>query len=607
MTRVSRNVLLPVLAVPALLAQGPATPQILTCPPPSITASGVTNDPNEPFSYEHLHVTAGMPLQGNRRAVKFAPVLLPVLGNVASFQTAVVVDNPNGASPLTVDITLRLADGTVASTIPAVTIAPNGHFTMPVSPSVVTTPIGMVQVQVTPTSVVRDFVGATIYRADQGIDPLTLYTGNPVVAPLPRPMASMQPLQELQPAATRATFGPIPVRLGAGIDSLNGLVAFINLVNPSRVTSTLQVTLRSQSQPPLTSLYTLPPQGSATIYDPWFFAARNYVTNAADEDIVIEVVSAAGVPFLGEALLFDFFASAAIAEPGHPGHLGELFGRARMSSMMLAYTPTNVLVNPELTDRPVAPQFPALIDSTMGLTNVEVTEAGPVTVDYFGPTGALLGSDTIVSLPRWQSLLIGRGQPASPGFPTNVRRCSVEVRACGGGVIGWANRADETDPLGGLEMWGELLHGAGGREHASGWLVNGVRTKMAPLVLHDVAMQLPSYITFANHSVGNIGAHAFAFYDPNGAWTGSQRFAGIRFRADSFSYLEAMIVNPSPVGGPQLIHARDQHHGLIGQAAGVIAGIQTIGGELGVHLPFVFEFAGYPGPGDIRQPPWMNP
>lgn len=607
-------------------AQGPLEP----CDPPTLIPTGVHSDPGEVFTGEHYEITAGMSLQGNRHSVKYAPVLVPwnqlgnptdPNGNVADFQTVFIINNPDPQNPLTVDVDFFNADGTPSSSLQDLVIAPNGHLQREVGPSELDGPNGMIRVQVDSKSLVPDFVGATTYFAGQVVNPLDF---TQPLNQLGRQMSSMQPLQELQSQPGNAVyFGPIPVRLRSGIDSLNGLVSFCNLCNPSKTADQIAITVISPLAPPATTFYPLPANGTISVYDAWGYAANAFPTLVQDHDIVLQIKSLRGLPILGEAVMMDMFGGDASGTQGSGGsgsgsgggaaapaggggaegvELGTLFDRARMSTMMLGYSPNNYLVNPEIIDSSFGPAQP--MQTTMGVTNVNNVDVGPVTVDYFDNIGVFLGSDTIASLPQFASFVVGAGLYQTPNFPTaGVFKGSAHIRACNGNVIGWANRASENSfgspHVDAPKMYGELLHRAGGVEHAVGWRQGTLRTKIAPLVLHDLQNVLPSYVTYANHRSSNCNANAYTFYDPAGSATGFAAFAGLPIRTTSFSYLETLIT----VGAPGSFSDMHHHSGFIQTRTKSIEGIQTIGGRIDFFLRFEAGLPVYPGPGDQ---PWFS-
>ena len=610
-----------------LCAQGPTGPAE-PCEPPALIPTGVHSDPGELFAQEHYQVTAGMSLQGNRQKVKYAPVMVPwnqladpmdPNGNIADFQTVYIINNPDPNLPLTVDVDFFNADGTLSASVPDLVIAPNGHYQREVGEAELYGPYGMIRVQVDDASLAPYFVGATSYFATQVVDPLDLEAP---LHRLGRPMSSMQPLQQLQSQPDNTvSFGPVPVRHRSGIDSLNGLLSFYNLCNPSKKDDLIAVTVSSPIAAPVTSFYALPANGTISVFDAWNYAVSNYPTLMQDHDIVVEFESIKGMPILGEAILLDVYGGSAsgtvgsggsgsgsgtgsggAAAPGGGGGpegvmLGTLFERARMSTMMLGYSPTSYLVNPELTDGSFADPSP--MQTTMGVTNVSGVDVGPVTVDYFDNLGALIASDTIASLPPLGSFVIGSGLFQTPNYPsTGVFKGSAHIRACNGNIIGWANRASENrwdSPHDDApKMYGELLHRAGGAEHKIGWIQNTLRTKVAPLVLHDLVNVLPSYVTYANHRVSNTNAHAFSFFDYAGNATGFAAYVGLPIRTTSFSYLESLIT----VAAPGMFSDMHHHAGLIQNRTGSIEGIQTIGGRIDFFLRFEGGLPNYPGPGD---------
>ena len=605
------------------LAQG------VPCPGAELVPTGQHDDPAEPFQPEHYEVTAGMPLQGNRASVKYAPVMVPwnqldnpddPNGNVADFQTVFVVDNPDANVQLIVDVDFFNADGTLASTLQDLTLEPRGHLQREVGPDDLYGPNGMIRVTVDPASPAEDFVGATIYFAGQVIDPLEpLGSGS---YRFDRAMSSMQPLQQYQTQLGEDTqFGPIPVRLLTGIDSTNGLFAFQNICNPSATATTLTVTLQGAIGGPVTTTYPLAANGTVTVLDAWNYAASVYPTLTQDHDVVVTFQSSNGQPVLGENIFIDLRGGDAgdtVDNGGSQGsgaggggaagggggsalvneaELGTFLGRVRMSSMMLGYTPKARLISPEFTDTTF--DAPAPIQSTLGVCNVDAQPTGDVVVEYFDNLGAWLGTDVIPSLPQYGTALIGVGLAQTPNFPVvPTFKGSVRVRACSGQIIGWANRASENP--GNLQvadapkMWGELLHRAGGWEHRVGWIEGTTRNKIAPLVLHDLQNVIPSYVAIANHRSSNTDAYAYTFFDRLGAATGFAAYAGLPSRTTPFTYLEPLIMFPSTGSFSDIHH----HMGLVSNRTKSVEGIQTIGGRIDFYLRFEGGLPYYPGPGD---------
>lgn len=583
-----------------------------------VVPTGVHQDPAELFDAQHYLTTAGMPLQGNLASTKYAPIMVPwnqltstpsPNGNVADFQTVYIINNPDSTLPLMVDVAFFEANGTLAGGH-SHTIMPKGHIQRRVDIGDLSGPQGMIQVKVDNDSPSREFVGATTYWATQVINPLMpAGSGTTRIA---LGMSSMQPLQEYQSNVSETVrFGPIPVRLLSGIDSVNGLLAFQNVCNPTTVVNNITVTVRGGLSGPVSNNYTINPNGTLSLFDTWNYAVSAFPTLTQDHDIVVEIKSTSGIPVLGENIFLDLFegnAAAPVSSGGSAGGAGAgegqegvpqgtFLARARMSSMMLGYTPKSTLINPELTDSTYTGV--ALMQSTMGICNVDSGDAGPIAIEYFDNLGFPLGIDTITNLPQFSSAVIGPGLYQSPNFPSNVSgvfKGSVRISASNGPIIGWANRASENenfsdDP----KMWGELLHRAGGVEHATGWLAGGVRNKIAPLVLNKFGDVLPSYIAFANHRSSNTDAYAMQFHDLAGFKTGSAIYAGLPWRTTCFSYLEQLITLPVSVFSQTNNH---HHNALVSTRTKSVEGIQTIGGRIQFYLHFDGEVPIYPGPGD---------
>jgi hypothetical protein len=610
-------------SIAASLFSAAVLAQAVPCPSAEKIPTGIHQDPAEVFDDQHYMTTAGMSLQGNLASVKYAPVMVPYNqqlnpmdpdGNVADFQTVYIIDNPDTTLPLLVDVDFFEANGTPAGGL-GVMVPPNGHIQRRVGLGDLNGPRGMIRVKVNPASLVQEFVGATTYWATQVISPFAPPGSG--TTRLGLGMSSMQPLQEYQSEVSEIVrFGPIPVRLLSGIDSLNGLFAFQNVCNPTSQDNNITVTIRGGLSGTISNSYTIKPNGTRTLFDAWNYAASVYPTLTQDHDVVVEIKSTSGLPVLGENIFLDLFEGRASGGSGGgtgplPGQgqegvqLGQFLGRARMSSMMLGYTPKSRLINPELTDRTYAETTP--IQSTMGICNVNPGDAGPIAIEYFDNLGVSLGMDTIASLPQFASVVIGPGLNLSPNFPSSaagVFKGSVRIRACGGTIIGWANRASEralgSPHADAPKMWGELLHRAGGAEHAVGWLAGGVRNKIAPLVLNRVNETLPSYIAFANHRSSNTNAYAMQFFDTAGMPTATTPsvYAGLPWRTTCFSYLENLITVDPSIGSPTNLY---HHHALVSVRTQSIEGIQTIGGRIELSLNFIGEYPYYPGPGDVLR------
>lgn len=584
MSRFPRLIVIPLLCVVATSTVAQSPVRVLPAPAPTCLTypvpSGVSDVPPSVFlPAEHQRVWASTHLQGQRAGIKYGPVLWSLNGGlVADFVTYVIVNNPDPANSLQIELSYFDPAGNLLVTNTPATIAPNGHHVEPAM-AVSGPTFGMVRVRVTANSVVRRFVGATFHHANLMVNPLA--SDLPFVTdPLPdraQGLNSLQQLQIAQRGATRAHLGPIPLRTSIGIDSVNRLFPLLLVCNPH---PTLQQSMNVVVSDPTGATVTspgvqIPPMGTYVNFDGWLAAIDVVNGVAAEREIIISCVSNVSLPILGEGLIFDPYGGATVG------------GRLRMSSTMLQHTPQRSLVNPEVTTSG-APATVAF-DTTMSIGNVASGNAGPVIIEYFSAGGAIIGSDTIGSLPLLSSVVVGPGLPASPNFPTGVFGAWARVTACGGGIIGWSNRADE----GGIanqtflkKMYGETLHGSSGNEPARGFVIGGLRRKIAPLAFDQFAVPIdPGYIAMMTVTPGNIGVYAYSFFDQFGTLTGFAPFVGLRALNASFTYEDPIITLDA-----------FRHHGAVDITTGAIKGICTIGGDVQQY----FETGGgtYKGPGD---------
>lgn len=565
----------------AIIAQGPMpavpvpVPTCLAYPVPS----GTSDVPASSFfAEEHERVWASTHLQGQQAGVKYAPVLWSLDGGlVGDFISYVIVNNPDPSNGLQVEISYFDPAGNLLSTSTPATIAPDGHYVQPAF-AVAGPTFGMVRVRVTPTSVVRRFVGATFHHANLMVNPLD--SSLPFVTdPLPDRAQGLNSLQQLQipQRNTRAHLGPIPLRTSIGIDSVNRIFPLLLVCNPHpTLQQTMNVVVSDSTGSTVTSPgVQIPPMGTYVNFDGWLAAIAVVNGTAPERDIIVSCVSNVGLPILGEGLIFDPYGGATLG------------ARLRMTSTMLQHTPTKTLVNPEVTTTP--PIGTVQFDTTMSIANVATSDAGPVVIEYFNSTGGIIGSDTIASLPLLSSVVAGRGQPATPNYPNGVFGAWARITACGGGIIGWTNRADEgsiTNQTFLKKMYGETLHGSTGAEPGPGFILNGSRRKIAPLAFDQVAIGIdPGYIAMMTDTPGNIGIYSYSFFDAFGTPTGLASFTGLRALNASFTYEDPIITLDA-----------FRHHGAVDITSGRIKGVCTIGGDVTQY----FETGGgtYKGPGD---------
>ena len=601
------------LGAGALGLLGPVTPAASqptqVCPAPIfVQPTGITRRPadNLVLQQEYGGMHSSTHLQGEPATRKLAAGYWepdvdpndPVTATLQTFHTFVTVVNPNAAG-LNVEIRYRDRAGNLLATNSAFLNA-EGQWNEPATPLGFGDGFGSIEVvSVAPTQDLP-FVASTLHHTFQIFnigDPLQAQPG----------MTSMQQMQIQQDDRTAVFWGPIPltnVLTAPRADILQGLTALWWLINPTDQPNQVVIILRSENGLSSTNIVTIPPNGSLLDRTFWDIFLQFYLnpTFNFDDDFQIIALSASGLPLIGEGQMIDIFGPS--LAPGM---------KFRWASTIMPNEGAQRLVNPEFVSAPNA----AGTDTYMGLMNVDGAsqDIGPVNIRYRNRNGVTVATDTIAAFPGTRMARIGPGQPDSPNYPAGVFSGSVEITSCKPGLAGWTMRVnDDFNQRGDLaKVWGDVLDGGNGLEPGAGFPVTIAGTdlirKVATLDIVEpddpftpfVFEQWPSYTTFLNESITNIGPYFYRFHDTQGNDISNyvpQPFAGLRFRDTSFSYEDGvnfLVVPPMPM----ITSGRTDH------SAGFIRGIDAIGGNVR-DIPWEeFYFPEPPvwnGPGDVVPP-----
>jgi len=539
------------------------------------TPSGVLDRPADSFNagdYYWMHSSTH--LQGKRAIRKYAPGLFYQATTTSffnDFRSALIVNNPSPTNILQFQIFYYDTSGTLLTpTPPVITLGPEGTHTEQATPLLGAVPVGLGSASIISVNG-EPFVGATIHHAYQAgtyIDPDFLTPG----------MASMQQLQVKQQNKTQLFWGPLPAANTSSLDFLNGIAPFFWVHNPNNVPNTVTIAINSVGGfvlGPFT--VTIPANASHFDLNLWNFLLGIYLGPGFpfSDDFYITVSSQDGLPIIGEGTLTDFFTD------GSPWNLNA--GPLRMGSMMIPNSKACYLVNPELTVEPSGPP----VDTIMGVW-YPAAAGDPnnnLTAEYRDRNGVLLATDTI-TLPPNGTWRLGPGLASSPNYPTGPLFAGwARIRATRPGIVGWTMREIGDDPN--LQhfhkVYGEVLQGANGQEPGAGFgvVVGGQnRTrKVSPILRTWAGFYWPSYTTFVNGSVANIGNYEFRFYDLPGAQTGIGAFQGLPWGATSFTYEDPLMSVFFPITGS----------GRVDHSSGVIQGIDAIGDPLvewNIGFPF---------------------
>ncbi|MEM9411129.1 MAG: hypothetical protein AAGA30_08455, partial [Planctomycetota bacterium] len=585
------------------------TPTILNaqnCLPPYPIPTGTTSRPMELFDLaEYFPADGSVPLQGNRQKIKYAPVMYSATGGgLGNFQTVLIVNNPDNFGTLVVDYTIYESTNGGFVDSQTLTIPANGKEQVNLFALDGSGPYGLVCVSVAADSEVPDFVGCTVYTANEIANPfesaLATVTADDA-------MVSVQPLQELQRFQAPLNLGPFPASLDAHLDVINGIFGLVNVINPTR--GTLDLTLITSSEAGVQDVtnITLGPNEGTQYFGAWLRARAVYRSGLPAENITVTIRESNNLPFIAEGLIFDLISESDIAGAGGSGSpltgmpmpwtgvlvgdrdpqpLGHpkdaVGGRARMTSFMPGYSSNESLFCPELT------QVSSVgMGTHIAMVNVATEAATNVIAEYFDMDGALLGSDNIGSVPRGGSIQIGLGCPDSPNFPDNVFRGFARIHRCSGKLIGYSNRANEDD-FSAKKMYGESLIGTGRNEHSRGWREGGFRNIIAPLVFQNDPknpVTLSNYVAFANTIPGNTGTYQIEAYEDFGTPDGLITFAGLRAFNTSGTYFDSFVSGFNFFADSAVIRTQNSF----------VRGINVIGDGGRRLTP---EVPVYPGPGD---------
>ncbi len=510
-------------------------------------STGVTARPADGYLVphpDHRFLHSGTNLQGQPAYEKFAAGLFwfpPAPAELASFQSAVVVTNPNPgiSANVTVDFFDRLGNPVGSSFFTLAAEASKVVIAQPLLTGPTATPgLGAARV----TSSGAPIVGETVHHANT-VD-LSGFGGPPLGDSEAHNMGlnSLQQLQMAQAGKNSLWYGPMPFSATAPLDFLSGNAPMLWIVNPNPTPATITLAFTSRLGVVLPSItVTVPAFGSHLDLTLWNLFLPSYLSGVATDDD-FRVVVAATQPIVGDALMVDLFGGSSLS----PGK------RFRMGSAMMANTPAISLVNADLTFETASPG----IETMVGLFNPTTTNVGPVQVNYFDRDGASLGTDTFASFPRGALARIGPGLPSSPNYPAApVFAGWMEIQACKAGLVGWTMRQGGEFAAGSApkKTWGEELTGANGTEPGLGFAVSVLGQsfvrKVSPLVHVDpLATMLPwwpGYTTWVNDRAANAGPYWFRFFTQNGdnrTNPAGQPFAGLSFGATSFTSEDPLVL-----------------------------------------------------------------
>jgi hypothetical protein len=522
------------------------------------TPSGVLGRPVASFpAPDHQWVHSSVHLQGLRARVKYAGGLIyqpPAATGFDQFTSAVVVDNPDPATPLTVKIEYFDEAGNPRGTSFPPAIAPEGYYNeaaLPLSSHAGVNGVGSARIT---TLSGNGVVGAVLIQTPCISQPISICDQDlPLSQNGQRVGASeAQQLQIRQADKTELWWGPLPLTAASAIDFFNSEAPFLWVVNPNGVPNTIHVDLvvfdrvagTSTTQPWRT--ITLNPNGTLLeksgphlppgpgLWD--YFIGQLPMIGTSDYDYLVHVVSDSGLPILGDGVMTDFYGDDHSTNPPTqvPGK------RFRFSSQMLANTPSWRLFNPDFSYEPNG-----IVQTLMGLFNVGTTNAGPVHIEYFDRNGLLISAGSIASLPPNQSARI---VPGAFGYPTTATGYGwVRISACNpdARLVGWTVReileTPATEPHY-HKAPGEALDGINGQEPGQGFAVTaGGQSwlrKVGPLSKVDVSFYWPAFTTFANTEVTNVGPYWYRFFRNSGAActnSAGQPYAGVPWAVTSTS------------------------------------------------------------------------
>ncbi|HSF39867.1 MAG TPA: hypothetical protein VLT87_08755 [Thermoanaerobaculia bacterium] len=582
---------------------GPVTPVGPLCMlTPSPVPTGVTATPNPPFpandcifgsgvNGDHCFIHSSTHLQGLRSHEKWAGGLLytpPGSSGFQGFTSAVVVDNPDPAFTLAVQIDYFDHNGALVGTSVPPPINPEGTHIEAAMPLAGSLGVGSARVTVTgcsgPTSDCPGLVGAVLLHTR------CLYgTFCDTEPPFPYPgMSSMQQLQVVQDAKTELWWGPLPLTTVSPVDFFNSEAPFLWVVNPNNAPNQIRVDLVAYDRVAGTSIpftwrnITLPPFGTllektgphlvtAPLAGLWDQFITWYGTlGANDFDILVHVTSESGLPILGDGVMTDVYGDDMTIDPPT-----QVFGkRFRMASHMLANTPNWQLIDPDFSYDPNG-----IIQTEIGVWNTGAADAGPLRIEYYNRNGVLVSTGNIPSLPPNRSVRIHPGVFGYPAVQVGYGWARISGCTTGAKLVGWTVREILETP--GNEphyhkAFGEILDGNNALEPGRGFRVTDANgnewvRKVAPIQRADPSWYWPGYVTFANTAVANVGQYWFRFYDPAGTAGAActnpagQPFAGVRWANTSTTLVD-----------PQTFCFGNQS-GRVDITTGFVRGIDVIG------------------------------
>lgn len=549
----SRSLLAALLLLPLALAGGPLDAQMrvraeaLCVAPSPIQPTGVTDRPAVSYPLQTGFLHSAISLQGLPARVKWAGGLVhrpPSSTGFQGFTSALVVTNPHPT--LSMSFTIQYFDhaGNPLGTPGSHTLLPNATRLEAATPLAGALGVGSARVAVTSPANHPGLVGAVlthtrcIYGTFCDTDlPLSLNDQHPGAS-------SMQQLQVDQ-GRTALWWGPLPLTLTGHADFYNNQAPFLWVVNPNDVPNTVNVSLvlynRSNGNVTPAPWRTVTIPGHGTLFEKtgphlsgmglWDKFVSWYNTldlTSNDFDVLVRVTSESGLPILGDGVMTDF--------------TGDDAPRFRMSSQMLASTPTSTLISPDFG------YAPGEEETLIGLFNVGTSGTGTLRVDFFDRDSFLAGGMTLPSLAPNHSLRI---DPSFPGYPTATTGYGwVRIWACNpmnAKLVGWSVH----EVLGNRhhKAFGESLIGTMGDEPGDGFPVvdpDGVlRTrKVMPLLRVRVdAFPFPGYTTFANTSAPNTGSYVYLFHNPAGGSCSASTlpFAGVRYRETSTTHEDSEV------------------------------------------------------------------
>ena len=574
--------------------------------------------PDADFYYLH----SSTHLQGRRASEKWTGGLIyrpPIATGFGGFTSLVIVDNGDNAALACVEIDYFDELGSNVGTTGPHTISADGFHAEAATPLAAANGVGSALIRVVACadgSVNQGIVGASLLHTRDLFDVHDPDVFDPG-------MASMQQLQKVQ-NRDDLWWGPLPLTKTSATDFFNGNAPFFTIVNPNDTATTVQidffihdratgqasgpwswrtVTLRPKgsiiefSGPHLANLGTTP----LGLWNAWISA---YTSGAnVDWDILINARSLDGVNLLGDGVMTDVFGNGLLsANPNdipHPDvdpldnlRLGKKF---RMASTMLFNEPDWRLVAPDNSIDAGSPNQRPLVRFLGGVANV-----GPNDVDtrfeYFSRNGAPISTGSI-TLATGQTVRI---EPGAPGYPADRPFGWMRVTGCNPSdrLIGWSGHEIlDTPPQEPHfhKVYAQALEGINLAEPGPGFDITDpnlgdLTRKVAPLDRVWTGLPWPSYTTFVNDSVSNIGPYRFQFFDAAGlnCTIAGLIYAGLPFSWTSTTYEDPLISALCP-GQINLM-------GTVDHTDGRIEGIDVIGDPLEEY-----GFPDFAGPWNPRK------